>query len=67
MDDKYNIHDVFEMVFLTKRKEALMSIQEHIVYEFLYHNRLLKLTPEERTKIIQLRESLTKLLMEWED
>ena len=67
MDANYNRHDVNEMIFLTKRKEALMSIQEHIVYEFLYHKRLLKLTPEERTKIIQLRESLTKLIMEWED
>ena len=66
-DDKHNIHDVSEMVFLTKRKEGLMSMQEHIVIEFLFHNRLLKLTTEERKKILKMRESLTQLLMEWDN
>ena len=66
MDDKYNKHDVMEMIFLTKRKEALMSIQELIVLDYFFKNRLLNLTPEERTKITQLRENLTKMLMEYD-
>ena len=66
MDDKYNKHDVMEMIFLTKRKEALMSIQELIVLDYFFKNRLLNLTPEERTKITQLRENLTKMLIEYD-
>ena len=66
MDDKYNKHDVMEMIFLNKRKEALMSIQELIVLDYFFKNRLLNLTPEERTKITQLRENLTKMLMEYD-
>ena len=67
MDSKYDMHDIHEMVFLVKRKEELFSMEEHIVIEFLYHNRLLKLTPEERVKVLQLRENLTRLLIEWDN
>ncbi len=67
MDAKYDMHDIHEMVFLVKRKEELYSMEEHIVVEFLFHNRLLKLTPEEKIRVLQLRENLTKLLMVWED
>lgn len=66
MDDNYNKHDVMEMIFLTKRKGALMSIQELIVLDYFFKNRLLNLTPEERTKITQLRENLTKMLIEYD-
>lgn len=66
-EEKYDKQDLFEMVFLTKRREKLMSISEHIVIEYLFHNRILKLTTDERKKILQMREQLTKLLMEWDD
>lgn len=65
-DDKYGISDIHEMIFLLKRREQLMSMSEHIVLEYLFHNRLLKLTTDERHKILQMRESLTKLLLEWD-
>ena len=65
--DSMNKNDINEMIFLAKRKEALMSMEEHLVIEFLYHNRLLKLTTNERKKILQMREQLTNLLMEWAD
>ena len=66
-EEKYDKEDLFEMVFLTKRREKLMSISEHIVIEYLFHNRILKLTTDERKKILQMREQLTKLLLEWDD
>ena len=66
-EEKYDKQDLFEMVFLTKRREKLMSISEHIVIEYLFHNRILKLTTDERKKILQMREQLTKLLLEWDD
>lgn len=66
-EEKYGKNDIHEMIFLLKRREELMSLSEHIVLEYLYHNRLLKLTTNERNKILQMREQLTKLLMEWED
>ena len=65
-DGKYNFHDTMEMIFLTKRKQSLMSIQELIVFDYFFKNRLLHLTQEERNKITQLRENLTKLLMEYD-
>lgn len=52
------------IIFLTKNRERLMSMEEHIVIEFLFHNRLLKLTHEERKNILKLRELLTILLMD---
>lgn len=66
-DDKYSINDIYEMTYLLKRREKLMSMSEHIVIEYLYHNRLLKLTTDERKKILQMREQLTTLLREWND
>lgn len=66
-DDKYSINDIYEMTYLLKRREKLMSMSEHIVIEYLYHNRLLKLTTDERIKILQMREQLTTLLREWND
>lgn len=60
-------HEILEMIFLTKRKVELLSIEEHIVYEFLFNKRRLNLTDEERDKINKLRESLTKVLIEWGD
>ena len=67
MDDyKMNIHEIYEMFFLLKRKEQLMNMEEHLVLEYLYHNRLLKLNPDEQIKILKMRETLTKLLMEWD-
>lgn len=66
-DDKYSINDIYEMTYLLKRREKLMSMSEHIVIEYLYHNRLLKLTADERIKILQMREQLTTLLREWND
>ena len=65
-DGKYNLHDMMEMIFLTKRKQALMSMEELIVFDYFFKNRLLNLTPQERTKITQLRENLTKLLMDYD-
>lgn len=65
--DKYSINDMYEMMYLLKRREKLMSISEHIVIEYLYHDRLLKLTTDERNKILQMREQLTTLLREWND
>ena len=66
-EDKYDKQDLFEMIFLLKRKGELLSMSEHIVIEYLFHNRLLKLTTDERKKILKMREQLTKLLIEWED
>lgn len=66
-EDKYSINDIYEMTYLLKRREKLMSMSEHIVIEYLYHNRLLKLTTDERKKILQMREQLTTLLREWND
>ena len=66
-DDKYSINDIYEMTYLLKRREKLMSMSEHIVIEYLYHDRLLKLTADERIKILQMREQLTTLLREWND
>ena len=65
-EDKYDKQDLFEMIFLLKRKGELLSMSEHIVIEYLFHNRLLKLTTDERKKILKMREQLTKLLIEWE-
>ena len=65
-DGKYNFHDTMEMIFLTKRKQGLMSIEELIVFDYFFKNRLLNLTPQERTKITQLRENLTKILMDYD-
>ena len=65
-DGKYNLHDMMEMIFLTKRKQALMSMEELIVFDYFFKNRLLNLTPQERTKITQLRENLTKILMDYD-
>ena len=65
-EGKYNLHDILEMIFLTKRKEALMSIEELIIFDYFFKNRLLHLTQEERLKITQLRENLTKILMEYD-
>lgn len=67
MDTKYDIHDIYEMVFLTKRKVELMSIEELIVIDYFFKNKLLNLTQEEKTKIIELRENLTRLLIAWEN
>ena len=64
---KYDKQDLFEMIFLTKRREKLMSISEHIVIEYLYHNRLLELTTDEKKKTLQMREQLTKLLIEFDN
>lgn len=61
------IHENYEMIFLCKRRCNLMSIEEHIVFDYFFKNRLLKLTPEERTQIIKLREGLTKLIRDWDD
>lgn len=61
-DDKYSINDIYEMIFLLKRREELMSMSEHIVIEYLYHDRLLKLTIDERKKLLQMRERFTKIL-----
>ena len=65
-DGKYNFHDTMEMIFLTKRKEQLMSIEELIVFDYFFKNRLLNLTPEERKRITRLKEALTKLLTEYD-
>ena len=61
-----NKQDIVEMIFLVKRRAECLSLEEHIVYEFLYHNRLLKLNPEERNKVLILRDSLTLMLMEYD-
>ncbi len=58
-------NELTEMIYLTKRREILMTFEEHIIYEFLFHQRLLKLTQEERAKILKMRATLTKILMEW--
>lgn len=60
------VDDINEMIFLTKNRERLMSIDEHIIYNYLFELRLLKLTPDERIEILKLREQLTKMLKEWE-
>ena len=65
-DGKYNLHDVMECCFLTKRKAELMSIEELIILDYFFKNRLLNLTQEERSKITLLRENLTKILMDYD-
>lgn len=60
-------NELTEMIYLTKRREILMTFEEHIIYEFLFHQRLLKLKQEERAIILKMRATLTKLLMEWDN
>lgn len=65
-DDKYSINDIYEMTYLLKRREKLMSMSEHIVIEYLYHNRLLKLTTDERKKNITNERTINYIIKRME-
>ncbi len=66
MENNYNKNDVLEMIFLTNRKEKLMSVEELIVFDYFLKVRLQKLSEIEKIKITKLKNELTKILMDYD-
>ena len=66
MENKYNKFDVLEMIFLTSRKEKLMSVEELIVFDYFLKIRLQKLNEIEKIKITKLKNELTRILLEYD-
>lgn len=56
--------DIYEMIFLCRRREILMSIEEYIVFDYFFQERLLNMTHDEREKTLEIKKELTKILNE---
>lgn len=65
MDYKQNKHEIQEMIFLMRRREDLMSLEEHIVLSYMLQKRLENMTPEKVINFFKLKVELDKQIIEY--
>jgi hypothetical protein len=60
--EKKEYNEDFEMIYLIKRKEDILTDEELIVYTYMFKLRINKLDMEEKQKLQKKTEELIKLL-----